>query len=178
MIVSRLILFLFLVQSFVGLLHAAPHPLVGGLQDSLKGRYFSDHGFSFSMQDGFTEVRREATLEAPNQWEFVHQEDKDIKVSVNFQKVKKISLSSYAKKWIKDYSYLGFNLLSTRTLDLAGKSVLLIDLVHPKKQRQLRQFLYLNEDKAITLTCSHQYATSFADKIKPCYDVARSVSWL
>ncbi|MGE3758376.1 MAG: hypothetical protein AB7H97_11500 [Pseudobdellovibrionaceae bacterium] len=88
-----------------------------------------------------------------------------------------MSLEQYAKKWIRDYPGYGFTVLGNKTFSNHGFPGYVVDLVHTKKQKQIRQILYSKGRQAVILTCADDQK-SFKETIKACNTIARSFQWI
>ncbi len=83
----------------------------------------------------------------------------------------------YAKKWIRDYSYYGFDVLGAKTFTQGNARGYVVDLVHPKKSKQLRQVVFLKEKTAVILTCTDEKA-QFQRTLSNCNNIMKTFSWL
>ena len=86
------------------------------------------------------------------------------------------SLDSFSKKWIKDYSSLGFNLLGTKAFTQNELRGLVIDLFHKKEGRQIRQVLFKGSGKVAILTCQDS-EKSFSETLSECNNLTKSFTW-
>lgn len=87
-----------------------------------------------------------------------------------------LSLESYAKRWMKDYSSYGFEVLGTQAFTQNGSKGLVVDLLHQKSDHQLRQVLFLKNKKAVVLTC-RDGRKEFEKTLKDCNQISRSFEW-
>lgn len=86
-------------------------------------------------------------------------------------------LDQYAKKWIKEYSQFGFEILGTQNILLSGKESLVIDLIQKNKSQQIRQVLIQNKQKVAIFTCRDQ-RDAFGKTLISCNQVVRSFRWI
>jgi hypothetical protein len=87
-----------------------------------------------------------------------------------------ISLESYTKKWMRDYSSYGFDVLGAKTFQAGVAKGLVVDLYHKKKDTQLRQVIFVKSKTAVVLTCLDQ-AKSFNQSLASCNQMVRGFSW-
>lgn len=87
-----------------------------------------------------------------------------------------ISLESYTKKWMKDYSSYGFDVLGAKTFQTGTAKGLVVDLYHKKKETQLRQVIFVKSKTAVVLTCLDQ-AKTFNQSLASCNQMVRGFSW-
>lgn len=90
---------------------------------------------------------------------------------------KKKTLNQYMREWVKVYPRLGFQVLGTKKVKVSQKRGFMIDLIHSKTQRQMRQVVFVRDKKAIVLTCrGHQ--ESFKTTLKSCNQIIRNFDWI
>lgn len=87
-----------------------------------------------------------------------------------------ISLENYTKKWMKDYSSYGFDVLGAKTFQTGQAKGLVVDLFHKKKETQLRQVIFVKNKTAVILTCLDQ-AKTFNQSLTSCNQMVRGFSW-
>ncbi len=88
----------------------------------------------------------------------------------------KTDLDSYAKKWIKDYPRLGFEVLTAKKVRVGEQVGYMLDLLSRENSKQLRQVLFLKGRNTVTLTCRDDVST-FAQSLKSCNDIIRTFHW-
>jgi hypothetical protein len=88
----------------------------------------------------------------------------------------KYNLEGYAKSWVKEYSQYGFDVLGSRNFDQVGFSGLVIDLIHKKKSKQLRQVLFEKDKQVVVFTCTDEMET-FSQSIQSCNQIVQSFRW-
>lgn len=87
------------------------------------------------------------------------------------------TLNQYMREWIKIYPRLGFNVMATKKVDVSNNEGFLLDLIHPKSHRQVRQVVFVKDKKAVVLTCrGHQ--EDFALTVKSCNQIIRNFAWM
>lgn len=91
---------------------------------------------------------------------------------------KPTELKSYVKKWIKEYPYLGFEILATHSMRIDGETAFVVDLANKAKNKQLRQFVVCNKEKsiAVIMTCT-DLRGRFLDTINQCHDILKNFRW-
>lgn len=160
---------------------AAPHPATSTsiLSDPSKGHFFNSLGFevkidlskwnfknydSNSIHDGIKLISNVANSKA----HFILKTD-DIKdTAFNFQ--------NYSKRWVRDYSSFGFDLIGLKELKFGGSQAVLVDLTAKNKNKQIRQ-LILNKNKKITvLTCIDDIET-FNNSLRNCNEIFNTYKW-
>ena len=98
-------------------------------------------------------------------------------LTVRVDKMKnQTNLKSYVGRWVKEYPKYGYDVLGSRRFKSKGKRGYVIDLIHSKKQRQLRQVIYLKEKTAVLMTC-RDHVKSFKGSIKSCNKIVKGFRW-
>lgn len=87
-----------------------------------------------------------------------------------------LTLESYTKKWMRDYTSYGFEVLGTNSFQQNGAKGLVIDLVHKKADYQLRQVLFLKNKRVVILTCRDQQK-KFQQTLIGCNQISRTFEW-
>jgi len=90
---------------------------------------------------------------------------------------RKLNLSQYAKKWTKEYSQFGFDLMKVQNIKVNNSEVLLIDVYHPKLKKQLRQYIAIKNDQVLLVGCQSQPEV-FASAVESCEESVKKMSWL
>lgn len=109
---------------------------------------------------------------------YLHPEFKQARLSVRTDTLKaEITLENYTKKWMKDYSSYGFDVLGAKTFQTQFAKGLVVDLHHKKKDTQLRQVIFLKDKTAVILTCLDQ-TKSFTQSLVGCNQLVRSFQWM
>lgn len=89
---------------------------------------------------------------------------------------KKTSVKKYVKRWIKEYPKYGYDVLGSKAFKSKGKRGYVIDLMNPKKKRQLRQVIYLKGKTAVLMTC-RDHATTFNNSLRECNKIIKNFKW-
>lgn len=162
---------------------AAPHPATGSspLTDPSKGVFF--HGFGFRLKSigphwAPTPVLSESVFESLRFESLRKDGSKDASISLHLERMAKASpLEAYARKWMKEYSSYGFEVLGTKSVLLNGEKALLVDLTQNKKNRQIRQAILQNEDRVVVVTCIDR-KDLFQRTLGVCNDFLRGFEWV
>lgn len=171
------------LMAAAALSQAAPHPATGSslLTDPAKGVFF--HGFGFRLKSiaadwAPTPVLSESVFESLR-FESLHKKSgKDASISLHLERMTKPSpLETYARKWMKEYSSYGFEVLGTKSVLLNGDKALLVDLTQNKKNRQIRQAILQNEDRVAVVTCIDR-KDLFQRTLAVCNDFLRGFEWI
>lgn len=86
-------------------------------------------------------------------------------------------LKTYVKKWMKDYTRFGFDVLTAKPIKVGQTSAFLLDIVSKETQKQLRQVVFLKEKTAVILTCRDQ-KDSFKQTVEDCNEIMRTFEWV
>lgn len=87
-----------------------------------------------------------------------------------------LSLKNYTKKWMRDYTNYGFEVLGTNSFFQNGARGLVIDLIHRKSDQQLRQVLFLKNKRVVVLTCRDQQK-KFQQTLLGCNEISKTFKW-
>lgn len=169
---------------------AAPIPTTGSsiISQELKNVALAQEaGFRIGTnKTDFWELLSSRTLENPNvqptAWTFqgLNGPYKTARFSIRVDNLSstKQTLDQYAKKWIKEYPYLGFETLATNKMTVDGKQTLVVDLKNKSKNKQLRQFIIYNSDRniAVIMTCSN-FIDQFGYTLDQCHDLLKNFQW-
>lgn len=161
---------------------AAPHPATSSsvLTDPEKGILF--HGFGFRINNPRTDwiptpVLTENPLEVMR-FEPRNADQKEAAITLHFEKMRSPqTLEAYARKWMKEYSSYGFEVLGTKGVLLNGERSLLIDLTQNKKNRQLRQAVLQKDNRILVVTCLDRKDT-FQDTLAACNSFLKGLEWV
>ncbi|GIL17604.1 MAG: hypothetical protein BroJett040_13550 [Oligoflexia bacterium] len=88
-----------------------------------------------------------------------------------------MSLESYAKKWVRDYPMYGFEVLGTKSFAQNHSKGFIVDLLHRKMKKQVRQVIFLSGKTSVTLTCADQMDT-FKDSLQDCNSIIKTFDWI
>ena len=164
------------------LAQSAPHPATAGSRMIVPqlGFFRSPHGFKIHSADsGWMQAPRPKDNSSI---ETVYRNTDPSAISSLTVRVdrleKKVSLDSYVKRWKKDYTRFGFDILGIQHFQLAGRKAVAIDLINRDAQLQLRQVLTQSDDglNVVLLTCRDK-ATAFKDALKACNSISKTLTW-
>lgn len=171
-------LLLFVLSSLSSGAYAAPYPATGSslLVAADSGLFWLRQGFqlktpSLDWQMGSPDSDDE------NEVRFLRASKPGASVSVRSETLKtELTLENYSKRWMKDYSNYGFDLLGTQTFIQSGTKALVVDLIHKKSQLQMRQVLFLKNKRVVILTCRDEQK-SFEQTLSGCNQISKSFQW-
>ncbi len=89
---------------------------------------------------------------------------------------KPMEISQYVKRWTKEYPKFGFDVKASKKFSMQGQSGYYVDLINPAKKRQLRQVIFMKENKAVLLTC-RDHMDSFKTSLNECNKMIKSFKW-
>ena len=87
------------------------------------------------------------------------------------------SLKVYVKKWMKDYSRFGFEVLTAKPIKIGESQAFLLDIVSRETHKQLRQVVFLKDKTAVTLTC-RDGRESFSKTVQDCNEIVKTFEWV
>ncbi len=160
--------------------HAAPHPSVNGsgLLDRSKGLFLLPHGFTLSLTNDW-----DFTVIPPSEDLSTVLQARSLKKSLNAQLLisknmmdKNLSLEAYTKKWILNYAHYGFEIISQKVFQMDSKKALAIDLKEMRSNQRARQYIQVNQNQAIIITCSDD-KSSFDKTLQNCNSIVKSFKW-
>lgn len=87
-----------------------------------------------------------------------------------------VTLEKYVQRWMKEYPKYGFDVLGSSPFTQEKDKGYVLDLINRDNGRQLRQVVFLKNQRAVILTCRDQSST-FKDSLKSCNQIIRTFSW-
>lgn len=87
-----------------------------------------------------------------------------------------MAISDYVKRWTKEYPKFGFDVKGSKKFTMNGQNGYVVDLVNPAKKRQLRQVIFMKQNRAVLMTC-RDHVDSFNDSLKECNKMIKTFSW-
>ena len=84
--------------------------------------------------------------------------------------------SSFGQRWLKDYPHFGFEVLGSTAFKQNNQVGYVIDMISPKKSVQVRQVVFVKDQKAVILTCTDEIK-SFNETLKGCNKIIKTFSW-
>ncbi len=173
---KKLLLFGLLLMSSAS--YAAPHPAVGSsaLSSLEKGLFWHRAGFSLQASEKEWMAAESSTQET--EVILKARSSGTQKLAIKLDELKQdLSIENYAKKWMKDYSNYGFEVLGSQPFQLGEQRGLVIDLEHKRNFQQVRQVLFLRSKKAVLFTCMDD-RKKFSSSLQLCNRVIQSFLWL
>jgi hypothetical protein len=170
--------FIFFVSTNV---YASPYPAAGSsaLVSIDKGLFLLTKGFSVKAKSNLWNLQSplfESEGTAEYRLEKIGSESAQLSLRSETLR-SELRLESYAKRWMKDYSNYGFDILGTKQFQQSPKSRgLVIDLTHKKSNQQLRQVLFMQGKNVVVLTCK-DLRKNFTATLEKCNEVGRSFQW-
>lgn len=156
---------------------AAPYPATGSslMTNPEKGLFFGGQGFQLGTLNSRWILN---STDSENQVRYSHSESDTASVMVRSDELAiNSSLETYAKKWMKDYSSYGFDVLGARTFSEKSVRGMVVDLMNKAKQKQVRQAIYVKDKKAVIITCMDD-PKSFLGTLSQCNQLIKNFSWL
>src|SRR5665213_2532777 len=87
-----------------------------------------------------------------------------------------LALKAYVKKWMKDYTRFGFEVLTAKPIKINENQAFLLDIVSRETQKQLRQVVFMREKTAVILTC-RDGRESFSKTVQDCNEIVKTFEW-
>lgn len=92
-----------------------------------------------------------------------------------FYSLKETSLKKNVSKWLTDYKSYGFTISDNKPLKLSNNTYgYLIEALHKKSGKIFKQYMSIQGDKLVTLTC---HSDRVDEEFKACSDSLKSFSW-
>lgn len=178
----RILFFLFTVM-IVGVAQAAPLPTTGSsmVNSPRWNTAFSQMGFSFKL------VSDEwVFLSGPSQNMGPANQQIDLgfktlsesaRLSLKTENYKgKVNLEAYAKKYLRDYNQYGFEVLSTKSVQINNTPAVMIDLIQKNKLTQSRQ-VFMTTGNKITIASCIDKTDYFTMTANMCQQLLNTYSW-
>ena len=88
------------------------------------------------------------------------------------------STDRYISRWVKEYPRFGFDVLGSQPFSQGALKGHVIDLLNRDSKMQLRQVVFVNEQKkrAAILTCRDS-TQDFSSTLKSCNSIVRTFEW-
>lgn len=98
-------------------------------------------------------------------------------LTVRVDKIKKgVTLEKYVQRWKKEYPKYGFDVLGAKAFTQNKQKAFVLDLINRDSAKQLRQVVFLKDQKAVILTCRDGSAT-FKSTLKDCNNIIKTFHW-
>ncbi|MGE4131937.1 MAG: hypothetical protein AB7F86_09880 [Bdellovibrionales bacterium] len=85
-------------------------------------------------------------------------------------------LKSYVKRWMKDYSRFGFDVLTAKPVKVNSQSAFLLDIISRETAKQLRQVVFIKNRVAVILTCRDN-RDQFSKSVQDCNEIIKTFQW-
>ena len=173
---------LFTLSALFSQAYASPFPVTSSsmLTSPTHGIFFSRKGFHVGTEGTAWVLEEDHSLNRGDQdssWRLSNEKIKTATAQLKVDSLKMdMSLETYAKRWMRDYGQLGLDVLGTRTFSEGGARGIVIDLLQPKKKRQLRQAVFLKNRSVAILTCSDDQK-DFNQSLAECNRLIKNFSW-
>lgn len=173
-------LLLFITLSFSFNAVAAPIPGAGRKANPQLGLYESPHGFQIATAstDWLQTKPPKSTRYIATMFRSPEVRNKmraTLTVRVD-RLTQPMAISEYVKRWTKEYPKFGFDVKGSKKFTMNGQQGYVVDLVNPSKKRQLRQVIFMKNNRAVLMTC-RDHVNSFNESLKECNKMIKTFSW-
>lgn len=176
----KLIIFIFLIIGFRSVFASIPPFTVSNLMQNHKGIYFGDQGFIIHTENtDWFQLDTSKIKSKSVKTEYRSLDDQNpTKLTVRSESLKKkLSLSQYVKKSVKDYRRFGFKILDLRPLKINNYNAIVLDLDKTEDDLQSRQILFKRNNNVVILTCTgHRF--KFQSDLNSCNQIVRNFKWI
>ncbi len=158
---------------------SAPFPVSGTsmMTDPEEGRFLEPHGFRLKTTNLKWTVVPDEKASIFQTFRFAPTNGQTAQLTVRKDDLgQQKNLEVYAKKWMREYPQYGFEILTTKNMQIGGGDGLLIDLVHRGKNQQIRQLVLHKNKKVVILTCLDDIS-KFRSTVSDCNQMMTSFSW-
>jgi hypothetical protein len=162
---------------------AAPHPATSSsfIVGAGSGRFFSENGFKVSL--GNSNWRKAPapksfeTIEVVFKGPLSNTGEAPPSLTIRRDDLKQpMDLETYVRRWRKDYSRFGFDILNSQKVKVGRNVGFMLDLVHSETRHQLRQVVFVRNSRAIIFTCRDKKET-FRQSLSGCNEIVRTFKW-
>lgn len=164
----------------VTLAQAAPIPGAGNKAKPKLGVYQSPHGFQIATAstDWIQSRPPKNTRYIATMFRSPEVRNKmRATLTVRVDKLSKpMEISDYVKRWTKEYPKFGFDVKGSKKFAMNGQDGYVVDLVNPAKKRQLRQVIFMKDNRAVLMTC-RDHVASFKSSLAECNKMIKSFAW-
>lgn len=142
-----------------------------------KGFRISNHGTSWNLN------RIEKTTHQELDIEFTQIKNSKIKypeatLRLNTDSIsRKLSLEEYSKQYLSEYTSLGFELLGTQNFKQKDAPGFVIDLLHRKQNKKVRQAFFMRDKTVVQITCQDE-KSSFSESLIECNRWIKNFTWI
>jgi hypothetical protein len=165
---------------FASLTFAAPIPGAGNKAKPKLGVYKSPHGFQIA-----TASTDWIQTKPPKNTRYIATmfRSPDVKnkmratLTVRVDQLSKpMDIAQYVKRWTKEYPKFGFDVKGSKKFSMKGEEGIVVDLINPAKKRQLRQVIFMKDNRAVLMTCRDHIST-FKQSLAECNKMIKSFEW-
>lgn len=161
---------------------AAPFPGMGSsyLNSISEGVFLHRWGFELKANPALWEGQESPPFSLDKDFglHLVNKNNKRYSFSMKMdQLTKEQNVEIYAKKWMKNYSGYGFEVLGSQIFQVNNARGIVIDLSHPLKQKELRQVVFVRRTTAVILTCAGD-RKDFKSLMNECNQLLKTFSWV
>lgn len=159
---------------------ATPFPGMGSsvLVQPESGVYLASRGYTINIAGSNWLPQQADPREIGMDGLSLKQEAQSVSLTLKLESYpEKTQFEQYAKKWMKEYSQYGFEVLGYKQIKLNGNDTLYVDLIHKNSDQQLRQVLIRDPQKKVAIfTCKDQ-RSHFESKLAECNKIVSSFKW-
>lgn len=176
----KTIVFVSLTISFYSTFASIPPFTVSNLMQNHKGIYFGEQGFIIHTENtNWFQLDTSKIKSKSVKTEYRSLDDQNpTKLTVRSESLKKkLTLSQYVKKSVKDYRRYGFKILDLRPLKINNYNAIVLDLDKTEDDLQSRQILFKRNNNVVILTCTgHRF--KFQSDLNSCNQIVRNFKWI
>lgn len=162
---------------------AAPHPTTGSSVVNLPkwSTVFSQMGFEFDLVSNewiFLDSPTTASHPLNQQIDLgLKSLSSTARLSLKSEQLKtKTSVESYVKKYLRDYNQYGFEILSTKSMQINNSPVVILDLRQKNKATQSRQVFFGSSNRVTIASCLDKIE-SFTVTSNFCNQLLNTYKW-
>lgn len=160
---------------------SSPHParISSALGSEVTGNFFLSQGFKLGTLDsGWKLESTKDFMASLDHVRYQHPSHPGAEFSVVQQVLSRPSnIEAFSKRWMRDYANYGFEVLGTKSFAENQNRGMVIDLFHRASQKQVRQVLFVQNQKAVVLTCT-QEQKKFSETLGACNQMIKNFSWV
>lgn len=185
--VFEFIVFVLSIISWSFSASAAPHPgATAALAAPKLGIYRSPLGFQISAgESGWkqsaapSDNRYIATIyAAPKKNNQKGDSNDGAMLTVRVDRLaKSTTLERYVHKWTREYPKFGFDVIGSQSFVQKKDKGFVLDLINRDTGKQLRQVVFLKNQKAVIMTCRDQ-SEMFKTTLQNCNQIIRTFEWV
>lgn len=139
-------------------------------------KYFSFHNFIMPINSKNWKINWDSSQLDQIKLDSTQSDKAQMSVHIS-RSDRKLNLSQYAKKWTKEYSQFGFDLMKVQNLNVNNTEMLLIDVYHPKLKKQLRQYITIQSNQVLLVGCQSR-PEIFSAAVLNCEESIKQIAWV